>query len=110
MMCKLIYDKAAAGVQIRRRRSDMGLTQEQLAEKLDLTQRTITDLERGEVGMSIGTLMDICNVLNTTPNNILLPQEESDAEMDWLVHVLKSSSEHVRSTAMDIVRAYIKSL
>ena len=105
------YDKAAVGERIQSKRLALRLTQEQLAERLDKSLRFVTEIERGAVGMSIETLLCICGVLMTTPNELLLPEaKESDSELDWLFEALTNCSEHARSTAIEIVRIYLRSL
>ena len=52
MMCEYIYRKTEVGNCIRERRRSLGLTQEQLAEKIDKSWRFMVDLERGKVGMA----------------------------------------------------------
>ena len=47
------------------------LTQEQLAEKLNMDQRNLVRLESGKGFPSITTLIKIAEALNTTPNFLL---------------------------------------
>ena len=111
MMSDHMYDKAAVGSRIREKRLAMHLTQEKVAEKLELSIRTVTDIERGIVGMSIETLLSLCDVLKVTPNDLLLPSNHSeDSELDWLVNALSNASDHVRTSAIDILRSYLRSI
>ena len=50
------YDSTAVGERIRRRRTELGLTQAQLAEKINRAVKYCADIERGTCGMSIDTL------------------------------------------------------
>ena len=110
-MFKLMYDRKAVGERVQTRRVSMHLTQDKLAELIDKTTVTIADIERGAAGMSMKTLFDLCNVLKTTPNDLLLPERSGDmSELEWLNEALANSSEHVRATAIDIARAYLKSV
>lgn len=103
------YDKLQTGLKIQEKRRAMHLTQEVLAEKADLSIRTITDIERAVAGMSIESMMRICNVLKVTPNDILIPNEQEDGEeLQWLINALRNSSAETRSCAIDIVRAYLR--
>ena len=109
-MSDFVYDKAAVGARIQAKRIALRLTQENVAEKLEKSLRLVTDIERGAVGMSIETLLSLCGILKTTPNELLLPGEKAhDTELEWLVNALETSSEHVRSSAIDIVRSYLRS-
>jgi len=110
-MSRFVYDKAAVGARIRKKRSALRLTQDDLAEKIDMSGRSVTDLERGAVGMSIETLLDLCDALKTTPNDLLLPDAGTEeSELDWALDALRNSSEHVRATAIDILRAYLRAM
>ena len=111
MMSDFVYDKAAVGARIQEKRLALRLTQENVAEKLDKSLRLVTEIERGAVGMSIETLLCLCGVLKTTPNELLLPCESTpDTELEWLVNALANSSEHIRASAIDIVRSYLRSV
>ena len=110
MMSDFVYDKAAVGSRIRQKRLAMHMTQEKVAEKTEKSIRRITEIERGTVGMSIETLLCICEVLKTTPNDLLLSEAKpSDSELDWLIEALSNASDHVRSSAIDILRSYLRS-
>ena len=52
-------------------RKSLGMTQEQVAEKLDLAPRYISDIERDKTKGSLDTLVKLCNVYNVTPTFIL---------------------------------------
>jgi len=52
------------GAAIRRRRRLIGLTQQQLAEKIQLRQATVSVLEAGEPGAKISTVLDALTALN----------------------------------------------
>lgn len=110
-MCEYIYRKIEVGNRIRERRKALGLTQEQLSEKIDKSWRFMVDLERGKVGMSIETLLTLCSVLKTTPNDLLLfDQPANDSELDWAMDTLSNAPEHVRASAIEILRAYLRSV
>lgn len=59
------------GEQIRIAREQANLTQEQFAERIEVSPQYISDLERGVVGISISTLKRACIVLGTTSDQIL---------------------------------------
>ena len=110
-MSNLMYDKRAIGERVQARRLAMHLTQEKLAELIGKTVVTVADIERGAAGMSMKTLFNLCDVLKTTPNDLLLPERSGDmGELEWLNEVLANSPEHVRATAIDIVRTYLRSV
>ena len=59
------------GEQIRLAREQAKLTQEQFAERIEVSPQYISDLERGVVGISIPTLKRACVTLGTTSDQIL---------------------------------------
>lgn len=52
-------------------RTSKGLTQEYVAEQLDLNTRYISDLERDKTVGSLSTLIKLCNVYEVTPTFVL---------------------------------------
>lgn len=109
MKQKFRYDKVLTGARIQSKRRALRLTQEVVAERVDLSPRMIADIERGASGMSIESMMRICNVLKVTPNDILIPNaQEDNEELQWLINALRNSSEDTRACAIDIVRAYLR--
>ena len=52
------------GKNIRNIRKSLNLTQEEFAEKLNLNPQFISQVENGKVGISIDTLINICNLAN----------------------------------------------
>ena len=58
--------KQELGQKIKRMRTSRGLTQEQLAEMVDVSQRTMSGIEIGENFLTAETLDKIIRALNTT--------------------------------------------
>ena len=63
------------GEQIKLSREDRGLTQEQLAEAIEVSPQYISDLERGVVGISIPTLKRLCACLRVSSDRILFDRK-----------------------------------
>lgn len=59
------------GEQVRIAREKAKVTQEQLAERIEVSPQYISDLERGVVGPSISTIKRICICLNVSSDQIL---------------------------------------
>ena len=59
------------GNQIRVAREAAGLTQDRFAEMVSLAPKNVSDIERGVVGISIGTLIRICETLAISSDSIL---------------------------------------
>lgn len=63
------------GERIRAVREGAKLTQEQLAERIEVSPQYISDLERGVVGISLPTLKRLCVELGVSSDRILFGQE-----------------------------------
>ena len=64
-------DYAAIGARIRRRRVEMGLTQEQLAERAAISTSFIGHLERAEKVPSLETVARLCDALDVDADYLL---------------------------------------
>ena len=58
------------GSNIKKIRTLEQLSQEQLAERIGKSAHFVSLLERGQSGLSVGTLLNICRVLNIDTNSI----------------------------------------
>ena len=59
------------GQNIRQTREVAGLTQEKLAEILGIGDKHVSAIERGAVGLSLPTLMRICEALSVSADRVL---------------------------------------
>ena len=66
-----MYEKIMIGKTMQTIRKSLGLTQEQVAEKLYLAPRYISDIERDKTKGSIDTLVKLCNIYHVTPSFVL---------------------------------------
>lgn len=64
------------GVKIKRLRVQLGLTQEELANRCELSKGFISQLERDLTSPSIATLVDILECLGTSPRAFFSDEEE----------------------------------
>ena len=64
------------GERIRNLRNRNGLTQQELADRTELTKGFISQLERGQVSASVVTLFDLIECLGTTPAEVFRQEEE----------------------------------
>ena len=68
------------GSQIRAARERSGLTQEQLAERISLGTKNVSDIERGVVGMTLSTFRRVCETLSVSSDTLLFgTPKENDA-------------------------------
>ena len=65
------------GRKIRNLRQKNGLTQQELADRTELTKGFISQLERGQVSPSVVTLFDLIECLGTTPGDFFTEKEDT---------------------------------
>lgn len=84
------------GNNIKTLRLSKGMTQEQLAERLNRSVNFVSLIELGKSGMSVTTMIDICNILDIDVNCIfkgLLDYEVKDCDKKILNNILILSDE-----------------
>ena len=73
----LISDLRIIGNKLLCFRKQLGMTQAQIAEVANISDRTYADIERGSVTMRVDSLLKICTALSITPNDIFVIENES---------------------------------
>lgn len=70
------YVNEQIGKKIKNLRKRNGLTQQELADRTELTKGFISQLERGQVSPSVVTLFDLIECLGTTPSDFFKDSED----------------------------------
>ena len=70
------------GTKIKALRMKIGMSQKELAEKIDLTPSFISQLESNQISPSLNSFIHICNTLGTSPAQILEGKELNEPR--WL--------------------------
>ena len=118
------YDRFAVGERIQQRRLDLGMSQDQLAERIDRATKYYSDIERGTCGMSIETMLAISkqlelnldymmfghgNITNENseeaPIEAMTPIERSEADQ-----LLEQCSEREYSYALRLLELFMESM
>ena len=69
------------GTNIKREREKAGFTQDQFSELLGIGSKSLSSIERGVVGVSLTTLLRICDILHISANVLLYEHaQKNDAE------------------------------
>ncbi len=106
----LITNLRMIGNNLLKFRKIMGLTQSEVAEKAEISDRTYADIERGSVNLRLETLLKICSALEITPNDILVSSNESDIDESEIMENLQHVAPSNKSTALQILNIYLNSL
>jgi len=102
--------KEELGKKIKRMRINRGLTQEQLAEAADVSQRTLSGIEIGENFVTAETLDKIIKKLNTTSEELFATNHLKEEQE--LVEEIKNNLKTIAKnpTKLDILYNVTKSL
>lgn len=107
----LISDMHIIGNKLLTFRKQKGLTQAEVAELAEISDRTYADIERGSTNMRMETLVSICKALNITPNQILIDDDNSlMIEQEKLFKQLNSCKTKERETALKLLSVYLNSI
>lgn len=71
-------DLAEIGRRIQLRRKQQGLTQEQLADRMNVSIQMISNLERGNKAIRIDNLINLSQILDVSTDYILTGKETQD--------------------------------
>ncbi len=97
------------GEQIRIARENVKLTQEQFAERIDVSPQYISDLERGVVGISLPTLKRACVVLGVSSDQILFGVTSGN-RMEAIEKRCRNLSDYNFSILLDIVSNFTRAI
>ena len=64
-------DLIKIGKYIAGKRKDLGMTQRQLADKLNMSDKSISKWERGVCLPDVSVYLDLCQILGISPNELL---------------------------------------
>ena len=81
---KTVYDRKSVGNRIQQRRKSLGLSQEQLAERMDRATKYCSDIERGACGMSVETMLGFSEHLEMSLDYMMYGIGEPQGQFDVL--------------------------
>lgn len=102
----MYYDIEKSGNRIKTLRKEKGITQEEFANRIGMSYKTINAIENGSKGTKIDTLILIAEELETTLDYIILGRN-SEVEISLL---LSCMSEEKRNLAIKILKGIIQSI
>ena len=95
------------GANIKRERENAGFTQDQFSEMLGIGSKSLSSIERGVVGVSLTTLLKICDILHISAN-VLLYERTQMNEVDGIALQLKKLSAEQFEIASDVMKNLFK--
>lgn len=93
---------------IKTKRKELGFTQEKLSELVELSAQTINDIEGCRTWVSDKTLIKISEVLQTSPAELLIPQNtETNINIKNMNNIKSELKKEIISTIDDIFKSYV---
>lgn len=106
----LVYDFRTIGNKLLAIRKKAGLTQSEVADAANLSDRTYADIERGTVNMRIETILKICGALHITPDAVLTDDNPNlAAKQAELLKQLDHCTVQQKETALELLSVYLRS-
>lgn len=103
-------DLKRLGSKIRSARKNQGLTQEKLAELIDVTPAFVGHIERGERSLSLSTLLKITQTLHISMDSLFSSPDLSAPEqtVDAFRQLIQGCTPSVQSAVIELVRVFLK--
>lgn len=98
------------GGQVKIAREEAKLTQEQLAERIDVSPQYISDLERGVVGISLATLRRLCVTLGISADQILFGKTRLEGDFSALERKCRDLSEEQYQLLLGMVDRFVAAI
>ncbi len=95
------------GANIKREREKAGYTQDQFSEMLGIGPKSLSSVERGVVGVSMTTLLKICDLLHVSPNVILLERTHKN-DLEGILTQLEQLSPDRFDLAAEMIGVLLK--
>lgn len=88
------------GDTVRTARIEHGYTQKQLAEKIDVDERTISSIEKYEANTTMEILYPLIRVLKIDPREIFFPELRRESKAHYQLRLLLDNCDEKEATAL----------
>lgn len=107
------YDRLAVGDRLRLKRTLLGMTQDEMAEKINRAPKYYADIERGNCGMSVETLLALSESLHMSLDYIFFGDEDETIskvhtdEVAAIIDYLDNCNERTRAYALKMMKLFL---
>lgn len=107
----LIFDFRVIGNKLLAIRKKAGLTQSEVAEAANMSDRTYADIERGTVNMRIETILKICDALKITPDMVMTEENPNlSVKQAEIMAEFEKCTQQQKETALELLAVYLRSI
>lgn len=94
------------GIRIKRKRLEMNLTQENLAEKAKISTAYMGQIERGEKRLSLENFVNIANALNCSTDELLRNSTQCNSQSRFaeITHIIEKSPTENTDKIIEILK------
>lgn len=109
----ITYDRHSAGERLRLKRTLLGLTQDEMAERINRATKYYADIERGNCGMSIETMLALAKTLNMSLDYIIYGKTENETdrkhsdEIEAIMNLLDTYDQRSRDYALRMLKLFL---
>lgn len=103
---KYIIDYSVIAKRVKFARKAAGLTQEQLAEKINISTNAVAKIENNFMAASLQTLVNISNVLGVDINYFLRSNDDTDRLFDAMISNLSDNEKRFIASVIKALRQY----
>lgn len=100
----------AVGQNVKLIREQAGLTQQQLAEILDLGDKHISAIECGTAGLSLPVLFRLCDALSVTADSVLFGSEDAEDDRALAIRLMMERLQRLPDKQFDAVKKVLDAL
>ena len=97
------YDRIAVGERIRHKRIQLGLSQDELAVRINRATKYCSDIERGMCGMSVETMLAIAKSLDMNLDYMMFGEKDAMT----LIHIIEKAPASQRNYAIRLLKLFI---
>lgn len=111
-----VYDRISVGERIKEKRMILGMSQEELGEKIDRATKYCSDIERGICGMSAETMIAISAALDMSLDYMIfgksteLEQARQEQTEMALFHAISKCPERQRMYAVRMLQLFLSAM
>ena len=96
--------KKEMGQRLKKRRKEMNMTQEQLSDRLNISIKHYSEVERGITGLSVENIIKISNVLGISIDYILKGEAEKEILPQDMITFYKNCSMEQKKGFLQIIK------
>ncbi len=101
------YDRMLIGRQIQKARKAKKYTQDYVSAKANIGEKFLSQIECGKAGLSISTLLSLCDILEVSPNYLLLVDAVGEGE-DPIHSLIRQLTPRQLQDAEELLRIFVR--